>query len=146
MSHRFLQIAGVVLLLTACAKLFSAFGSAPILSLHDPILRLPYRMVFVIGGIVELLVGLACIVGRRTVLQAGLLASLATVFITYRIGLYVLGESALCPCLGSLTDAIHLSASVADLGLKITLGALSIGSYAILLHASRTHARSQEPS
>jgi hypothetical protein len=37
-----------------------------------------------------------------------------------------------CNCLGNLTDALHIPLQTADTAMKIVLGYLLIGSYAIL--------------
>jgi hypothetical protein len=70
----FLQPAGVLLLITAFAKLVSGFGSARILESSDPLLSISFRHVFWIVGTLELAIALVCFFGKRVGLQAGLVA------------------------------------------------------------------------
>ena len=56
----------------------------------------------------------------------------ATNLLAYRIGMVVMGWHHPCPCLGSFTGVIHLSATAADKLMKIVLAYLLIGSYVAL--------------
>jgi hypothetical protein len=129
----FIFCAGILLLLTAVAKLISASGGARIMQNPDPILSVSFRHVFWIVGTLELIIALVCFFGKRVGLQAGLVAWLATNFVVYRLGLLWIGYSKPCRCLGNLTDALHIPAQTADTVLKIILGYLLIGSYTTLL-------------
>ena len=62
----------------------------------------------------------------------GLVVWLATSFLVYRIGLVWVGYKKPCPCLGNLTDALHIPPQTADTAMKIILAYLLIGSYATL--------------
>lgn len=53
----FTKSAGVVLAVTGVAKAFSAIGSARALDTPDPIFGLPFRQVFLVVGLVEILIG-----------------------------------------------------------------------------------------
>jgi methylamine utilization protein MauE len=128
----FIFFSGVLLFLTAIAKLISAGGGVRILQEHDPILSLTFRCVFLIVGLFELAVALVCLFGKRIELQAGLIALLATNFAVYRLGLIWIGYHRPCKCLGNLTDALHIPPQTADTAMKIILAYLLIGSYATL--------------
>ena len=128
----FLNSAGTLVLLTAVVKLFSSFGNARILQNPDPILSISFQKIFWIVGVIELVVACICFFGKRVGLQAGLVAWLATNFVVYRLGLLWIGYHKPCPCLGNLTDALHLPPQTADTAMKIILGYLLLGSYAIL--------------
>jgi hypothetical protein len=128
----YLHSAGLLLLITAIAKLISACGSAPILQNPDPILLISFRNVFCVVGGVELLVALMCFFIKNVGWRAGFVACLATSFLIYRLGLLWIGYHRPCSCLGNLTGAIHIPPQIADTVMKIILVYLLIGSYAIL--------------
>jgi hypothetical protein len=128
----FIKSAGVLLCVTALAKLATAFEGAKIVDLHDPVTGFRFRHEFLVVGIVEMLVACVCFFVRISGLQLGLIAWLGTIFAIYRIGLWSIGVPA-CPCLGNFPDAIHLSKTVAN---AITFGILVyllLGSYGGLL-------------
>jgi hypothetical protein len=129
--------AGVLLLLTAEAKLFSSVGSASILQTIDPVLGIPFRELMWAAGGVELLIAFACFAGRDRASRAALVAWLATNFVVYRLCLVWIGYHKPCGCLGTLTDALNLSPQAADTIMKVVLGYLCIGSYVTLLWAWR---------
>jgi bacteriorhodopsin len=133
----FCLLSGLLLLLTAIAKLVSSFGSTIILDLDDPILKVSYRHVFWVVGGVELLVAYVCFFGKNRFLQAGLVASLATTFLIYRIGLVWIGYHKPCACLGSVTAALHISPETADTIMKFVLAYLLISSCIILFILSK---------
>ena len=126
--------AGIVLMTTGVAKLISAAGSAHILQSPDPILGISFRADFLIAGSIESAIALACLLGKRIGLQAGLVAWLSTNLALYRFCVWSVGWHRPCPCLGNLTDAIHVSPQVGDNVMKAVLAYLLIGSYAILFH------------
>jgi len=136
MQHKLIRIfiysAGLLLLTTSIAKLVSANGSARILQNIDPILSISFGHVFVIVGVFELIVTAVCFFSNRVGLQAGLIAWLATNFLIYRLGLFLVGYHKPCSCLGNLTDALHIPPQTANTVMKIILAYLLIGSYATL--------------
>lgn len=148
----FIVSSGILLFLTAIAKLISAGGSARILQEPDPILTFKYYHVFWIVGLFELAAALICIFGKKIELQAGLVALLATNFVFYRLGLIWVGYRRPCKCFGNLTDALHIPPQTADTAMKIILAYLLIGSYATLFWLWRqkrkvsSSALSAEPS
>jgi hypothetical protein len=131
-SYFFIKSAGIVLLLTATAKLISGAGSAHILQTADPLLGISFRNLFWMLGVAEFAVALICILSNHVGLQAGLIAWLGTDFVVYRIGLLLINVQKPCPCLGNLTDALHISPQTGDTAMKIILAYLLIGSYATL--------------
>ena len=131
-GRTFLYSAGVLLLGTALAKFVSATGSARILQSPDPLFSIPFRSLFWGVGSIEAVIGLVCFFGRRLAMQAGLVAWLGTNFVVYRLGLLWVGYHRPCPCLGNLTDAIHIPPATANAGMKVILAYLLIGSYGTL--------------
>ena len=142
----FLYSAGLFLLLTAIAKVFGSFGSARILSEPDPLLQLQYRTIFRVVGCFELFVGLTCVVSKRLWIPTVLVAWLSTGFAFYHVGLTTIHYQKPCPCMGNLTDALHISPAVADAILKMILAYLFLGSYSILLWCWKTGGNSTESS
>ena len=132
LSRFFLYSAAVILLFTAAAKFISSAGSAKILLHRDPLIGLEFQDLFRIVGSVELAVALVCIFCKQKLISVGLVAWLATSFLVYRIGLVLIGYHRPCPCLGNLTDALHIPPQTADTTMKIILAYLLIGSYASL--------------
>ena len=127
-----LRLAGMLLLLAAIAKIVSASSSAHIQQSLDPIFAIPFRAVFIIVGIVEMVVALICFFSKRVLLQAGLVAWISTNFAVYRFSLVLIGYHKPCSCLGDLTDALHIPSQIADTTMKIILAYLIFSSYAIL--------------
>jgi hypothetical protein len=119
---------------TGLAKLISATGNAAILQRLDPILLISFRNLFLIAGVLELIVSVICLISRRLLLQVALVASIATIFLIYRFSLLWVGYQRPCPCLGNLTDALFISPQTADIGLKIVLVYLIVGSYAAFFY------------
>jgi hypothetical protein len=119
--------------MTALAKFVSAAGSARILQLNDSVLNMPFRVVFYAVGSLELIVAIYCFLDHNVKFRTSLVAWLSTTFVVYRLGLTWVGSQKYCPCLGNLTDAIHLSPDRSDLLMKIILAYLFFGSYASLL-------------
>ena len=62
----------------------------------------------------------------------GLVAWVATNFVAYRLGLWLVDWHRPCVCLGSVTDALRISPQAADNIIKVVLAYLLIGSYTIL--------------
>jgi hypothetical protein len=138
----FVYSAGVLLAITAIAKLIGSEGSARILQNSDPILAISFRHIFWIVGTLELSVALVCFFGKRVGLKAYLVAWLATGFLVYRFGLMLVGYHKPCSCLGNLTDALHIPPPMADTAMKIILAYLLIGSYATLFWLWRQRKKS----
>jgi hypothetical protein len=128
----FIHSSGILFLLTAVAKLISGFGTAAILNNPDPVFLISFRHLFYAVAAAELSVAAVCLFNKNRKLQAGLIAMLATNFMLYRFGLYWQGYHSPCPCLGNLTDALHIPPQTADTAMKIILGYLLLGSYATL--------------
>lgn len=129
----FLRAAGALLFGTGLAKAFSAIGSARALDTLDPLIGIPFRQLFLLVGLTELLIAFFCIFTdkRRASLLA--VAWISTNFLVYRIGLWCIGWHHPCGCMGNLAGMLHLSDRAADNIMKGVLAFLLVGSYAILL-------------
>ena len=135
----FLLSAGIVLLMTAVAKLVSAAGSARVLDVPSPILLISFRHLFLLVGAMELAVAIVCFFSKQVLFQSWLLAGLITNFTLYRFSLHWVGYHKPCSCLGNLTDELHISPQTADVAMKIILVYLLIGSYSTLFWLWRQH-------
>lgn len=129
----FIYSAGALLLITSAAKLISGSGGALVLSVSDPIFKFQFRTMFWIAGSIEFLLAVYCLTSQNIKKQVILVAWLATTFAAYRLGLFCIGYQKPCNCMGTLTDALHISTGVADIIMKVLLGYLLLGSYSILL-------------
>jgi hypothetical protein len=127
----FLRSAGILLLLTAWAKLFTVFSGERILKLHDPILGFRFNYEFAALAAVEIALAYVCLFTRRDNLKLGLIAWLTTNFAIYRVGLWSIGIHA-CPCLGNFPDALHLSKTAANAITISILIYLLAGSYILI--------------
>ncbi len=147
-ARAFVYTAGAILLITAAAKFVSSFGSGKILMQTDPIFRLQFRYVFCFAGGLEMMVALICFLSNKVTMSASLVAWLATTFCAYRFGLWQIGWHRPCPCLGNLTDALHVLPQTADVILRIILGYLLVGSYAtgLWLWLQRTRCSASIPA
>ena len=146
LAKMFIYSAGVLLLVTAMAKLLSGGGEARILQTPDPILGFPFRQVLIVVGAAELFIAVICLMGKSNWLQTGLIAWMATNFLVYRIGLLWMGYHRPCGCMGNLTDALGISAHAADNIMKGILLYLLLGSYGVLWYLWRTGKRPVKPA
>ena len=128
----FLFSARVLLSITGCAKIWSSFGAAKVLELSEPVFNFEFRHLLMAVGFIELGVAAVCLLSKNYKLTSILTLWLATNFVVYRFSLMWVGYHKPCPCLGNLTDALHISPHTADTAMKIILGYLLLGSYGTL--------------
>jgi len=133
LQHWFVVSADLLLLVTGLAKVFSAFGEARVLTTTDPLFEIPFRYLIFSVGLTEITIAVVCSCARSNAFKMGLLLSLSLSFLAYRFGLYLVGYSGPCHCLGNLTDALHILPQTADMTMKIILAYLLLGSCAGLL-------------
>lgn len=129
----YITSAGIALLLTGVAKLYSATGAARILDLEDPIFNIPFRVMMVVAAFMEVGVATVCLRNRFSIWPHLLVVWLALTFVTYRVGLLVGDYRSPCPCLGALTDALHLSPVAAERLSIALLSYLLVGSAYFLI-------------
>lgn len=128
----FTLTSGIALAVTGFAKVVAMFGSARLLDYQDPITALPFRYLLLVMGVLELIIAYLCFFTNNLKLSAILMAWFSTSLVIYRAGLWFMGWQHPCPCLGNLTDALHIPPQTADTAMKIILAYLLIGSYATL--------------
>lgn len=132
-------------MLTGSAKLWSAFGSAKVLAIADPILGLSFGSLMAIAGIIELVIGSICLFSKMQRLAIGLVVWLATSLAVYRLGLWLMGWHGVCGCLGNLTAALHVPPQLADYIMKAVLIYLILGSCTILFWQWRLRNKTSRP-
>jgi hypothetical protein len=115
------------------AKAFSAIGSARSLDTIDPLIGMPFRQLFLLAGLAELLIAFLCLFTDKRRLSLLVVAWISTNFLVYRLGLWFIGWHHPCNCMGSLAGALHLSDRAADNIMKGVLAFLLVGSYLLLL-------------
>jgi hypothetical protein len=130
----FVKIAGVLLLITALAKIAADFagGTAAILNEHDPIFRISFRLELFLVAVLEIIIAAVCLFTKRVWLQLGLIAWLATNFAIYHLGLWMISYH-ICPCLGNIPAVLHLSTQTANAITYAILFYLLLGSYGCLI-------------
>lgn len=110
----FIYSAVGILLVSAFAKIVSASGDSHALDSSDPIFPVSYRQLLLSVGFLELAVCAVCLFSGRMKLALSLIAWLASNFLLYHVGLWLMGWSGPCNCLGNLTGAIHLSSKTVE--------------------------------
>jgi predicted RNA-binding Zn-ribbon protein involved in translation (DUF1610 family) len=132
-TKMFIYSAGGILLAAGLERFIVAAGDAQVLALPEPMLGIPLRTAVLAVGVLELAVALICLFGKRTGLQLGWLAWLATDYAAYWIGALAANCHPQGTCIGSLTDPLFLARGATGwitAGLPVYLLA---GSYAGLI-------------
>ncbi len=120
--------AAVVLGLTAVCKLVSVGGEARILGVADPIFYfLTTRQLLLITATIEMIVALYLLKGAHSITKSSLILWLATAFIAYRVGLWLMHYKG-CACLGTVSQWLPVSPATVDLLMKVVLAYLTLGS------------------
>ncbi|MGO8930782.1 MAG: MauE/DoxX family redox-associated membrane protein [Limisphaerales bacterium] len=143
MAAWFLWSVGIILAIIGVSKAFSATGPARSLDTADPLIRLTFRQLLLVIGLVELLIAFFCLFTDRRRFSLLAVAWLSTNFLVYRLGLWFIGWHRPCGCMGNLTDLLHISPRTADNIMKGVLAFLLVGSYGILFSQWRQR-RAQE--
>lgn len=132
LEKMFFLTSAALLAVTSAAKLVSATGNARILSTAEPLSGMLFRQVFVLAGICELAVLISLFALRTVKIKALSLAWLSSCLLAYRFCLVVGGYHTPCPCLGGLTDKLHVPSSIADNFLLASLFYMLCGSLIII--------------
>lgn len=120
--------AGVIFLITGCAKIWSSFGHAGLLYTNDPIIGIEYRYLLFLTALAELAIAFVCFFSKKSLFPSVLSGWFATTVLLYRIGLSLVGWTKPCSCLGNLTDALHISPILVDNLMKYVIAYLLCGS------------------
>lgn len=134
---RFKISAGPIFLIVGLAKLISAFGNAGFLDIMDPVFQISVRSLLLSVGIFEIILSSICIFHKNHLFALSLISWTATGFLAYRLALHYMDWRRPCRCMGNLTDALHISPMLVDLGMKCVLFYLITGSYLALIQTVR---------
>jgi hypothetical protein len=128
------DVVGYGLLLTGFAKLISLFGHAHVLDALDPILKVRFRVLFGVGGFVEIIVALIVLFSENKILKVWIISGIFLSFLLYHIAIFTGGISAkICPCLGNLYGVIPIKQSYLNFGLwSFLIYGLGVGLYLFL--------------
>lgn len=133
----FLWVACVIFGITGLAKMISATGTAEVLAVRDPVFGILFRYLLLWTGLAELLTSILCISRLKATTKITAVAFVATNIMLYRFSLLLIGYKKPCPCLGGLTDAVHISPQIADSIMKSLLLFLIVFSYLVLFKSYR---------
>jgi hypothetical protein len=136
LSRWFTFSAACIFLITGSAKMVSICGTQAILDVSDPIFGISFRTLLLCVGLVEIAVSAFCFLLANKTACLALVIWIAVNFLLYRIGLVIAGWHRPCPCLGNITQFIHISPATAELFTKLSLAYLFIGSSAFLMRKS----------
>ncbi|HEY5043666.1 MAG TPA: hypothetical protein VIK53_16965 [Verrucomicrobiae bacterium] len=129
----FIKSAGVILLAAALMRFLIAAGNAQIMALPEPMLGMPIRYAVLLVGGFELVVAFICLFGRSLKLQLGWLAWLATNYLVYWIGSFMMHIHPQTTGIGALTDPLHLARGPLGLIAMFIPVYLLLGSYTAVL-------------
>jgi len=145
-SRWFIYSAGVLLFITGIAKIISVFGQDAVLRKPDPILGIHFNHLLLFVGLIELAVALVCLRSANQHLALALVAALSINFLGYRMGLWLIHWTGYCPCLGTLTEAIHLSPRQAARLTGAAFIYLITGSFYFIVRSWRDHRKARNNS
>ncbi len=143
----FLIAIAVILVLTALAKIWSAFGQTAVLYEIDPIFGISFRTLMLVAASLELIVAGVCLY-RSELVAAVAVVWLSLAILIYRIGLWWVGWEKPCHCLGDFSTALGMSSEHADSLMKGVLALMLFGGGGLLLRSrnSPMGSNSQAPA
>ena len=124
----FILSAGAILLMAALSRFLAFAGQLQVWALRDPMLGISLRYAVLMVGIVELVVALICLFGRRVGLQIGWLAWVGANYIVFWICLVWQHFSPQGTCIGSLTDPLRIYHGTTGYFFKFLPLCLALGS------------------
>jgi hypothetical protein len=133
LKRAFLISAALVLIATASAKIYSAFGDVRLLEHVDGLFSIRNRWLLI--GVSALELALVYLLVRTRIDRIKFLALiwLATMFGFYRFANWYFQIPEPCPCLGTLAQRLGWSPTAVEGGLTITISYLFTGSLIFLL-------------
>jgi hypothetical protein len=141
----FIGSSGALLMVTGIGKVWSGLGSAKYLALADPIIGIRLGHLMLLVGVAEIVIASLCFASKRPAIPLALIAWISVNFILYRFGLWSMNWHRPCRCMGNLTDALHISPTLADNVLKAVLAYLLIGSFLTLAWLWRRRRTRKQP-
>jgi hypothetical protein len=131
--------AGVILIMAAILRFAilaqNTHMSRLLLKDKDPLIGLTVRPEVWAVAIIEVSVGLICLIGKNATIQSALLAWLMTIYFVYQFGVSWLNFESQHGPLGRLSDPFHVSSGIIGLITKSIPYYLIIGAYgSLVLH------------
>jgi hypothetical protein len=111
----FFYSSALSLALTACAKVISAFGKAPILDSPDVLFPIRTRLLLCVVGITEIIIVALLLSQMQTRIKIFVLLWLAFSFFLYKTALFALHAPLPCPCLGTVTASLGIAPKTATI-------------------------------
>lgn len=133
----FLRTAFVFLLLTCITKLISVGGGAPYLDQADPILQIPNRLFMLLAAALELVGIWSILYIRKASIPPLVVGILGAEFLAYRVASLLGQYPTPCPCLGSMTEWLHLPQRSVDNMLWAVAAWLCVGGFISFSRALR---------
>lgn len=139
----FIWTSGGILLVTALGKAAASVGYSGILLEPAPLFSfLTYQQLLIGATLVELLVVVSIICFLPIAKGIWTITGLATVFIVYRGGVWLIGYDRPCGCLGSLVQALPISEQAASSIMIGVLAYLWLGGSALTIGRRTSRRRS----
>lgn len=130
----FLASAGAILITTGCLKFITVLTETRIMAQPDPMFRfLHIRQLLFLVALVEIVSAIVVFRTKSGSLKLAIIAWISACFLIYRLGLYLIGGTGYCSCLGTATDWLPFTPEVWDWILKVVLIYLFVCSCAFLL-------------
>lgn len=127
LTNGFVLSVGALLILTGLAKLASIFGNEHAFIIRDPLFRIPYKILFISAGLIELAIALVCFARMNVKIKLQLVGWLTCSLISYRVYLFSTGHRLPCDCLGVVTTMLHLERNHVDFAMRVALGYMAVG-------------------
>ena len=119
----FIGSSAIILFVTAGIKLFAVFSNVPYMTLNDPIFQfLNNRSMMLLAAFTELILGVFLLLRCSGFVKLWSLVWLALLFLSYRFGLWLIGFSSPCPCLGGAMNWLGMKPASADTVAKWIIG------------------------
>src|SRR5213079_961849 len=108
-------------------------GAGRILDTQDDLFLIPNRWVLFLSATIELGVMYLTVFGKRERIKLLGLLWLSSMFVLYRMAKWYANIPEACPCLGQLAEKLPLNPETVDLGLRLIVAYLFLGSSFSLL-------------
>ena len=135
-TKKFITTAGLLLTLTAFAKLISAQQTAGYLNLRDPLFEfMTNRQMLSSAAALELVIVMLLLWVKNQQKRLALVAWISSMFLLYRVSIHLVKTPGFipCPCLGNAAAWMHIDPVHLDWITQSVLAYLLVGSYGFLI-------------
>lgn len=133
----FLVSSGAILALNGMEQILEVFAKNQTLDLADPIFGIPFRVMLLSFGIVNVAIAALCFFTDRKMLLLCIIVWWTANGVVYRIGLWQMGWTQPYPLVSYLATSLHISVRKADVVLAGVAGYLLTGSITSLVVLKR---------